>query len=97
MAAEFWEQKPKPSDRVLKMLKGFGKLVGASYEGYEDKVIDLLVAIDAHRQQGVSGSRRSTSSGKRGSKELKCLIRIVNYEHKELSSKGGALLLTHEC
>ncbi len=79
------------------MLKGFRKLVEASYEGYEDKVIDLLVAIDARRQQGVSGSRRSINYGKRGSRELKGLISIVNYEHKESNSKGGALLLTNEC
>jgi hypothetical protein len=91
------EQQWKPSDRVMKMLKGFRKLVEASYEGYEDKVIDLLVAIDARRQQGVSGSRRSINYGKRGSRELKGLISIVNYEHKESNSKGGALLLTNEC
>ena len=71
--------------------------MGTSYEGYEDKVIDLLVAIDARRQQGVSDSRRSTNSGKRGSRELKGLISTVNYEHKESNSKGGALLLTNEC
>ena len=71
--------------------------MGTSYEGYEDKVIDLLVAIDAWRQQGVSGSRRSINYGKRGSRELKGLISTVNYEHKESNSKGGAFLLTNEC
>ncbi len=37
------------SDWVMNKLKRFGKLVGASYEGYEDKVIEILMDVDARR------------------------------------------------
>ncbi|GMY19543.1 hypothetical protein FCV25MIE_14782 [Fagus crenata] len=40
-----------PLDWVLGHMKAFGSLVGASYEGYEDKVIALLQKIESRRPQ----------------------------------------------
>ena len=78
--------------------KAFGKLVGASYEGYEEKVLEVLVAIDARRRKAGPSSRKSTLSGKRGTRELKGLVSTINYETQGSQSlcmvQGGASLLT---
>ena len=78
--------------------KAFGKLVGALYEGYEEKVLEVLVAIDARRRKAGPSSRKSTLSGKRGTRELKGLVSTINYEARGSQSlcmvQGGASLLT---
>jgi uncharacterized NAD(P)/FAD-binding protein YdhS len=66
------------SDWVLNKLKAFGKLVGASYECLEEQVLEVLMAIDARRRLVGPGSRKSTPSGKKGSKELKGLVSTIN-------------------
>uniref|UniRef100_A0A2N9HEY0 Reverse transcriptase domain-containing protein n=1 Tax=Fagus sylvatica TaxID=28930 RepID=A0A2N9HEY0_FAGSY len=50
------------SEWVLQKHKAFGKLVGASYEGYEERVLEVLVAIDARRRKAGPNSRKSTPS-----------------------------------
>ena len=60
MADSEWES--APSNWVLNKLKGFGKLMGASYDGYEDKVIKILRDINARRLQAVHGGNRLTRS-----------------------------------
>ena len=86
------------SDWVLQKHKAFRKLVGASYEGYKEKVLEVLMAIDArHRRVGPS-SRKSTPLGKRETRELKGLVSTINYETRGSNSlcmvQGGASLLT---
>ena len=51
------------SDWVLNKLKAFGKLVGASYECFEEQVLEVLMAIDAQRRLVGPGNRKSTPSG----------------------------------
>ena len=86
------------SEWVLQKHKAFGKLVGASYEGYEERVLEVLVAIDARRRKVGPSSRKSTPSGKRGTRELKGLVSTINYEARGSQSlcmvQGGASLLT---
>jgi hypothetical protein len=86
------------SEWVLQKNKAFGKLVGASYEGYEEKVLEVLVAIDARRRKAGPNSKKSTPSGKRGTRELKGLVSTINYETRGSQSlcmvQGGASLLT---
>jgi hypothetical protein len=66
---------------VLNKMKGFWKYVGASYEGYTDKVIELLCAIDARRcQTGEATIKRMPNySGLKGNRELRGLISSINY------------------
>ena len=40
-----------PSKWVLGQLKEFGKVVGASYEGYEEEIIAILQKIESRRPQ----------------------------------------------
>lgn len=64
-------------------LKAFGKLVGASYEGYEEEVTRLLMAIDARRIQWVketSRLKKAARASQIGSRELKNLYSSINYE-----------------
>ncbi len=39
-----------PSEKVLRKLKGVGKILGASLEGYEQRVLELLMDIEARHQ-----------------------------------------------
>ena len=80
----------EPSDWVMNKLKRFGKLVGASYEGYEDKVIEILMDVDARRRQAVIGGRRATGSRKRGIKELKGLVSTINYKTRGSNSVSNS-------
>jgi hypothetical protein len=86
------------SEWVLQKHKAFGKLVGASYEGYEERVLEVLAAIDARRRKAGPSSRKSTPSGKRGTRELKGLVSSINYETRGSQSlcmvQGGVSLLT---
>ena len=84
----------KPLDWVMRKEKGVGKVLGASYEGYEQAVIELLMDIEARhieRKAAIVGIQKTTSSGKKCSKELKRLLSSVNYEaqhSKEAKGKG---------
>ena len=84
----------KPSDWVLRKEKGVGKVLRASYEGYEQVVTEILMEIEARHLQrkAVTASlQRPPSSGKKGSRELKGLASSTNYEarhSKEAKGKG---------
>ena len=81
-----------PSEWVKRKLKGVGKVLGASYEGYEQTVTELLMDIDARylqRKAGMVDSQRSSSSGRKGSRELKGLISSVNYESRQSREAKG--------
>ena len=72
-----------PSEWVWGKYKEFGEYLGASYEGYEDEVLQLLKAIDARRPQQPSDKAKNsnkTKTGGRGSRELKRLMTLVNYD-----------------
>jgi hypothetical protein len=82
----------------LNKLKAFGKLVEASYEGFEDQVLEVLMAIDARHRLVGTGNRKSTASRKKGNRELKGLVSTINYESRGSSSlsmvQSGTSLLT---
>jgi hypothetical protein len=76
--------------------KRVGKVLGASYEGYEQVVVELLMDIEAKHQQrqaGHPGDLRPSNSGRKGCKELKGLVSSINYEariSREAKGKGKA-------
>ncbi len=92
--------KEPQSDWVMEQLKEFGLVLGASFEGFEDKIMDLLVKIDASSGVGSKGgnsqSRKSDKS--RVSRELRNLISGVNYaggsSRRTTCTSGRALLLS---
>ena len=81
-----------PSEKVLRKLKGVGKVLGSSFEGYEQRVLELLMDIEARHQQkhdGMISSRRPSSSGRKGCRELKGLVSSINYEAKNSREVKG--------
>jgi hypothetical protein len=73
------------SDWVNGRYKTFGKLVGASYEGYEREVIALLVSIEARRNQHKpehAEHRTPKKQGNKGCRELKGLVSSINYDSR---------------
>ena len=71
-----------PSEKVLRKLKGVGKVLGSSFEGYEQRVLELLMDIEARHQQKhdeMISSRRPSSSGRKGCRELKGLVSSINF------------------
>jgi hypothetical protein len=88
------------SDWVNGRYKAFGKLVGASYEGYEREVIALLISIEARRNQrkpAHTEPRTPKKQGNKGRRELKGLVSSINYDSraKKVSqdSRDGEILL----
>lgn len=81
-----------PSEKVLRKLKGVGKILGASLEGYEQRVLELLMDIEARHQQKhdeMISSRRPSSSGRKGCRELKGLVSSINYDVKNSREAKG--------
>uniref|UniRef100_A0A2N9IUI4 Reverse transcriptase domain-containing protein n=1 Tax=Fagus sylvatica TaxID=28930 RepID=A0A2N9IUI4_FAGSY len=81
-----------PSEWVMRKQKGVGKVLGASYEGYEQTVTELLMDIEARylqRKAGLVDSQRPSSSGRKGSRELKGLISSINYESRDSREAKG--------
>jgi hypothetical protein len=100
-------QPPQPpkgpqSDWGLNKLKEFGEYLGASYDGFEDRVMKLLCEIEA--STGVTringeGSKQHTLVAKpRVHRELRNLISNVNYEggssRRSTSTSGRAMILS---
>uniref|UniRef100_A0A2N9FW69 Reverse transcriptase domain-containing protein n=1 Tax=Fagus sylvatica TaxID=28930 RepID=A0A2N9FW69_FAGSY len=56
-----------PSDWVLDELRHFGEVLGASYVGHEMEIMNLLMTIDASRQQARHATRANKHSTKSGS------------------------------
>ncbi len=73
----------KPSEWILGKYQEFGEYIGASYEGYEEEVLNLLESIDA-RRPNQPRNKDSTSKGAkprgRCSRELKGLLSCINYD-----------------
>lgn len=75
------EEKEEMSVRVKRRAKGFGKFLGVSCAGFEDKIFDLLMDIERNRRS--SDRRKSGNHGKiraRCSRELKQLSCSLNFE-----------------
>jgi hypothetical protein len=73
--------KGQQSEWVLDQLKEFGLVLGASFNGFEDKLMALLMNIKASYS---SGSKEGVSKCRKGEKshvprELRNLISSVNY------------------
>ena len=81
-----------PSEKVLRKLKGVGRVLGASFEGYEQRVLELSMDIEARHQQKhdeMISSHRPSSSGRKGCKELKGLVSSINYDAKNSKEAKG--------
>ena len=85
---------------VSTMMKEVGECLGASYEGFEDKVIDLLCTIEASsalKSYGEIWQKSKSGPKARVHRELKNLISSVNYEggssKRNTSTSGRALSL----
>jgi hypothetical protein len=90
-----------PSVWVSTMMKEVGECLGASYEGFEDKVMDLLCTIEASsglKSYGEIWQKSKSGPKARVSRELKNLISGVNYEggssKRSTSTSGRALSLS---
>ena len=79
---------------IQRKQKGVGKIMGASFKGYEQVVTKLLMDIEAQylqRKANLANSRRPPSSGRKCSRELKGLGSSINYEgrySREVKGKG---------
>ena len=81
-----------PSEKVLRRLRRVGKILGANFEGCEQRVLELLMDIEARHQQQkdvLLNTRRPSSSGRKGCRELKGLVSSVNYEAKSSREAKG--------
>lgn len=85
------EGTPNLSYWVNMKRKAFGKYIGTSYEGHEEAVTNLLVAIEASRKTKahVPDESKVRKQGKKGSRELKALASSVNYDSRSGKSDGG--------
>jgi hypothetical protein len=73
---------------VEQKYKVFSKLVGMALLGFEGECISLLRRIDAERKKmrAMSGPRCTTSSVKKGKRELRNLVSSVNYEGRKVTN-----------
>jgi hypothetical protein len=89
---------PEASNWALEKYEEFGAYLGASYEGYEAEVMNLLCAIDRSGRKEDTGLTPKPASTKKGTRELKNLISTINYEggssKRQTVNSGGSLLLT---
>ena len=90
------------SDWGLNKLKEFGEYLGASYDGFEDRVMTLLCEIEAStgvtRVNGDGLQQSIVVAKPRVHRELRNLISNVNYEggssRRNTSTRGRAMLLS---
>ena len=86
------------SDWALEKYADFGAYLGASYEGYETEVMNLLCAIDRLGRKEDTGLTSKPATTKKGTRELKNLVSTINYEggssKRQTVNNGGSLLLT---
>ena len=65
-------------------------MLGASYNGNEERVTRLLMKIDGRRPQPSCevGGLKSLKEGRKGNRELKRLTCSINYESDSAKSRG---------
>ena len=89
---------PEISDWALEKYEEFGAYLGASYEGYEAEVMNLLCAIDRLGRKEDTVVTPKVVTTKKGTRELKNLVSTINYEggssKRQTVDSGGLLLLT---
>ena len=90
-----------PSAWVSTMMKEVGECLGASYEGFEDKVMELLCTIEASsglRSNGEVWQKSNLGPKNRVPREVRNLISSVNYEggssKRTTSTSGRAMSLS---
>jgi hypothetical protein len=87
------EKKKQKSAWLLHNLKAVGKVLGAYYEGFEDRVERLLLDIEERRNQRINDHlevKKGKRSGPRLSRELKNLNSSINYEGNSASKRSVA-------
>lgn len=90
---------PTPSEWSLQKLTEFGEYLGASYEGFEDRVLRLLSEIESAglRRPNSMSKTPKTTTAQRGHRELRGLLSTVNYEaghsRRTTVNSGGPFLL----
>jgi hypothetical protein len=79
-----------PSDWVLGKSKRIGKVLGASYNGNEERINRLLMEIDGNRAQlpREAGKVNNVKDVRKGSRELKRLTCSINYDSDSAMSRG---------
>ena len=81
--------KPFPSEWVQETMKEFGVVLGASYEGYEEQLMSMLQEIENWRNpQGVE-KKLGVKSGGKGCRELRNLIKNINYNVGSTKKRGN--------
>ncbi len=87
------------SEWSLQKLTEFGEYLGASYEGFEDRVLRLLSEIESAglRQPNSIPKTPKATTTQRGHRELRGLLSTVNYEagnaRRTTVNRGGPLML----
>jgi hypothetical protein len=79
-----------PSDWVLGKSKRIGKVLGASYNGNEERINRLLMEIDGNRPQlsHETGRVNNLKDVRQGSRELKRLTCSINYDSDSAMYRG---------
>uniref|UniRef100_A0A2N9HJW1 Reverse transcriptase domain-containing protein n=1 Tax=Fagus sylvatica TaxID=28930 RepID=A0A2N9HJW1_FAGSY len=79
-----------PSGWVLGKSKRIGKVLGASYNGNEERINRLLMEIDGNRAQvsREAGKVNHLKDVRKGSRELKRLTCSINYDSDSAMSRG---------
>uniref|UniRef100_A0A2N9H0K3 Reverse transcriptase domain-containing protein n=1 Tax=Fagus sylvatica TaxID=28930 RepID=A0A2N9H0K3_FAGSY len=75
----------------IAMMKAFGELVGASYEGYEEEVITLLQKIELRRPQSEGQSSKLASEEGKGNDAIIMNLNIVSWNVRGLNDKDKRL------
>ncbi len=89
-----------PFGWLLGRMEDFGLFLGASYEGYGDRVMALLSDIEASSSFGCIGGdiQQNREVKPRVARELKNIISNINYGGRNstwrASNMGGALMLS---
>ena len=84
-------EKKQKSAWLLHNLKVVGKVLGAYYEGFEDRVEKLLLDIEERRNLRINehmGVKKGTHTGPRLSRELKNLSSSINYEGNSAAKRS---------
>lgn len=75
---------------VKRRAKGFGKFLGVSCAGFEDKILELLMDIEKKKRSAEAGSNKKQGDSRvQGVRELKQLCCSVNYEQARGKESEG--------
>lgn len=75
---------------VLKRISGFSKFLGVSFDGFEDRTMQLFSDIEKKWRTGaVKETKKGGSKTSTGSRELKRLQCSINYDGRKEAGKGN--------